>query len=75
MEKNNKNYCIAVIFKNGMKIISQLTTKRKAKQYYYEKRSEFKSNYDAYMELEDTIFKTEDIFAILLYNKQEEKNQ
>lgn len=75
MEKNNKKYCVAVIFKNGMKITSQLTTKRKAKQYYYEKCCELKSNYDAYMELEDSMFKTEDIFMILLYNKQEEKNQ
>ena len=32
MEENKKNYCVAVIFKNGMKITSQLTTKRKAKQ-------------------------------------------
>ena len=73
MEKN-KNYCVAVIFKNGMKITSQLTTKRKAKQYYLAKRFEFKSNFSSYMELEDTVFKMEDIFMILLYNKEEEKN-
>ena len=36
-EENKENYCVAVIFKNGMKITSQLTTKRKAKQYYVAK--------------------------------------
>ena len=74
MGENNKNYCVAVIFKNGMKITSQLTTKRKAKQYYVAKCCEFKSNFTSHMELEDTVFKMEDIFMILLYN-QEEKNQ
>ena len=74
MEKN-KNYCVAVIFKNGMKITSKPTTKRKAKEYYIMKCCEFKSNFSSYMELEDTVFKMEDIFMILLYNKQEEKNQ
>ena len=75
MEENKENYCVAVIFKNGMKITCHLTTKRKAKQYYIAKRFEFKSNYNPYMELEDTIFKMEDIFMILLYNKGEEKNK
>ena len=74
MEKN-KNYCVAVIFKNGMKITSKLTTKRKAKQYYIMKCCEFKANFSIYMEFENTIYKTEDIFMILLYNKEEEKNQ
>ena len=75
MEENKKNYCVAVIFKNGMKITSKLTTEIKARQYYLEKRLEFKSSYKPYMELEDTVFKMEDIFMILLYNKQEEQNQ
>ena len=75
MGENKKNYCVAVIFKNGMKITSQLTTKRKAKQYYVAKCCEFKSNFTSYMELEDTVFKMEDIFMILLYNNKEEKNQ
>ena len=75
MEENKENYCVAVIFKNGMKITSQFTTKIKAKQYYLAKCFEFKSNHKPYMELEDTIFKMEDIFMILLYNKEEEKNQ
>ena len=74
MGENKKNYCVAVIFKNGMKITSQLTTKRKAKQYYVAKCCEFKSNFTSCMELEDTVFKIEDIFMIMLYNK-EEKNQ
>lgn len=75
MDEDKKNYCVAVIFKNGMKITSQLTTKREANQYYLAKRFEFKSNYKPYMEFEDTIFKIEDIFMIMLYNKQDEKNQ
>ena len=74
MEKN-KNYCVAVIFKNGMKIASKPTTKRKAKEYYIQKACEFKSNFSSHMEFEDTIFKTEDIFMILFHINQEEKNQ
>ena len=74
MEKN-KNYGVAVIFKNGMKIASKPTTKRKAKEYYIMKCCEFKSNFSSYMEFEDTIFKTEDIFMILFHVNQEEKNQ
>lgn len=70
MGENKENYCVAVIFKNGMKITSQLTTKRKAKQYYLAKRFEFKSNYNPYMELEDTIFKMEDIFMITMVEVQ-----
>ena len=75
MEENKENYCVAVIFKNGMKITSKPTTKIEARQYYLKKRLEFKSNYKPYMEFEDTIFKIEDIFMILLHNNQEEKNQ
>lgn len=75
MEKNNKNYCIAFIFKNGMKITSKPTTKRKAKEKYANLCLEFTSNIHSHIELENTIFKIEDIFMIMLYNKQEEKNQ
>ena len=75
MGENKKNYCVAVIFKNGMKITSKPTTKRKAKQYYIEKCCEFKANFSLHMEFEDTIFKTEDIFMILLHSNEEEKNQ
>lgn len=75
MEKNNKKYCVAVIFKNGMKITSKPTTKRKAKELYTTKCFEFKVGGYSHMELEDTIFKKEDMFMILLYNNQEEKNQ
>ena len=49
--------------------------KEEQEDYYLAKRFEFKSNYNPYMELEDTIFKMEDIFMILLYNNQEEKNK
>ena len=73
--ENNKKFCVAVIFKNGMKIASKPTTKRKAKEYYATKCCEFKSNFSSYMEFEDTIFKTEDIFMILFHISQEEKNQ
>ena len=75
MGENKKNYCVAVIFKNGMKITSQLTTKRKAKQYYVAKCCEFKANFSLYMEVEDTIFRTEDIFMILFHITEEEKNK
>ena len=74
MEKN-KNYCVSVVFKNGMKIASKPMTKRKARQYYIEKCCEFKANFSLCMEFEDTIFKTEDIFMILFHVNQEEKNQ
>ena len=74
MEENKENYCVAVIFKNGMKITSKPTTKEKAKEYYMAKCLEFKATFN-YMDFEDTLFKIEDIFMIMLYNKQEEKNQ
>ena len=72
-EENKENYCVAVIFKNGMKITSKLTTKRKANQCYFAKRSEFISNYKPYMELEDKIFKIEDIFMICILPKKYRK--
>ena len=74
MGENKKKYCVAVIFKNGMKITSKPTTKKKAKEYYMAKCLEFKATFN-YMDFEDTLFKIEDIFMIMLYNKQEEKNQ
>ena len=74
MEKNKK-FCVVIIFKNGMKIASKPTTKRKAKEYYMAKCLEFKANFSLYMEFEETIFRTEDIFMILFHISEEEKNQ
>ena len=46
---------------------------KKAKEYYMAKCLEFKATFN-YMNFEDTLFKIEDIFMIMLYNKKEEKN-